>query len=165
MQGTMEESVRSKYEAAVEMLESRLDDLAIQADETVHAHWNRVKDMENRSPGWENKSNLLVRCVKAGNSLRLDWSGIRWYGSKAKGTREPKRIHIRKPESSYSYSLKKLYEHCKEWEKPLVKDTEEKLVVIRREARHVTKALQQIRFAREAGKRPPVYDTAEEVTE
>ena len=161
----MEKSDGDKYEAAVEALGSRLDDLAVLADEIVHVHWNRVRDMENRSPGWENKSSLQVRCVKEGNSLRLDWSGIRWYGSKVKGTRKPKRIHIRKPENSYAYSLKKLYEHCREWEKPLVKDTEEKLAVIRREARHVAKALQMIRFARESGKRQQAHDMDGEVTE
>jgi hypothetical protein len=139
--------------------------MAVQADEIVHAHWSQVKDMENRSPGWENKSNLQVRCVKEGNSLRLDWSGVKWYGSKAKGTRKLKRVHIRKPEGSYAYSLKKLFEHCKEWEKSLVKDTEGKLAAIRREARHVAKALQLIRFAREAGKRQHACDMDEEVTE
>ncbi|MFZ5615277.1 MAG: conjugative transfer protein MobI(A/C), partial [Pseudomonadota bacterium] len=39
----------------------------------------------------------------------------------------------------------------KEWEKPLVEDTETRLTAIRREWGHINKALQYIRFAKAAG--------------
>lgn len=141
----------NEYEVAVSALERRLDDLAVRADRIVDGHWRAVQAMERRFPGWENKSQLQVRSAKEGNSLRLDWFGVKWYGSKAKGTRKPMRTHIGKPAGAYSFSLSKLYTHCKEWEKPMVRDTEEQLATIRREARHIAKALQLIRFARQAG--------------
>jgi hypothetical protein len=128
-------------------LVSRLNELHEHAYGLVEAHWQLVRANEQKLPGWENKSGLQLRCVRTGKSFRVEWSGIEWRGSKARNTRKALRVHIQKNAEEPGYSLKKLHAHCKEWEKPLVADTEEKLVTIRREVRHITKALQLIRFA------------------
>ncbi len=141
----------SYQELAVEQLHAWLDDLHEQAEKIVEAHWAVVRATEQKMPGWENKSALQLRCAREGNSIKIEWVKIRWVGSKAKGTRKAKREYLRKT-GEYGYSLNTLLGLSKEWEKPLVEDTETKLTAIRREARHINKALQLIRFAKDARK-------------
>ena len=136
---------------AVEQLHAWLDDLYDRAYKIVEAHWAVVRATEQKMPGWENKSALQVRCARDGNAIKLEWARIKWIGSKTKGTRRAERLSIRKT-GEYGYNLKTLLGFSKEWEKPLVEDTETKLTAIRREARHINKALQLIRFAKDARK-------------
>lgn len=136
---------------AVEQLHAWLDDLYDRAYKIVEAHWAVVRATEQKMPGWENKSALQVRCARDGNAIKLEWARIKWIGSKTKGTRRAERLSIRKT-GKYGYNLKTLLGFSKEWEKPLVEDTETKLTAIRREARHINKALQLIRFAKDARK-------------
>lgn len=136
-------------ELVVEQLQAWLDDLYDRAYEIVEAHWAVVRATEQKMPGWENKSTLQVRCVRDGNAIKLEWARVKWVGSKTKGTRRAERLSIRKT-GEYGYNLKTLLGFSKEWERPLVEDTEIKLTAIRREARHVNKALQYIRFAKAA---------------
>lgn len=132
---------------AIDSLEGYMAALHDQAYEIVMQHWEAVKLRERKSPGWENNSNLQLRCDKRGNSLRIDWCGIKWLGSKKLSNRRMVRMMIPKPAGVHTYSLPKLYTYAKEWEKPLVKETEEKLGSIRCEASHVIKALRAIRNA------------------
>lgn len=141
----------SYQELAVEQLHAWLDDLYEQAEKIVEAHWAVVRATEQKMPGWENKSALQLRCARVGNSIKIEWVKIRWVGSKTRGTRKAKREYIRKGDD-YGYSLNTLLGLSKEWEKPLVRDTETRLTAIRREARHINKALQLIRFAKDARK-------------
>jgi hypothetical protein len=134
-------------ELAIEHLQAWLDDLYQQAERIVESHWVTVRATEQKIPGWENKSSLQLRCARIGNTLKIEWVKIRWVGSKARGTRKAKREYIKKGKGP-GYSLKTLLSISKEWEKPLVEDTEGKLTAIRREAGHVNKALQYIRFAK-----------------
>ena len=136
------------YDEVVEFLERKIDDLHQQAYRIVEQHWASVRQMENKHPGWENKSSLQLRCEKQGNSIRLDWCGIKWYGSRAKGNRKPIRVHIAKPRGSHCYTISKLLVFAKEWEKALVEDTERRMAEIRREASHLVKAIASIRYAR-----------------
>lgn len=136
---------------ALRHLQDWLDDLQARAEKVVEAHWALIKDGERKVAGWENKSCLQLRLVRQGNSIRLEWVKITWRGSKAKGTRVAIRQYVRKG-SGYGYNLKTLEGLCKEWEKPLVADTEAKLAAIRREWVHVNKAIQMIRFAKDARK-------------
>jgi hypothetical protein len=136
---------------AIEQLQAWLDDLYQQAEKIVEAHWVVVRATEQKMPGWENKSALQLRCTREGNSIKIEWAKIRWVGSKARGTRKAKREYIKKGKGP-GYSLKTLLSISKEWEKPLVEDTEGKLTAIRREAGHINKALQSIRFAKDARK-------------
>lgn len=142
---------------AVEQLHAWLDALHEQAEKIVEAHWAVVRATEQKMPGWESKSVLQLRCVRDGNAIKLEWTRIVWKGSKAKGTRKSTRNYVRKGRG-YSYNMNTLLSLSKEWEKPLVEDTETKLTAIRREWRHVNKALQLIRFAKAARKAAMVAD-------
>ena len=139
--------MRENGKKALEALEAYMGDLYNQAHEVVTQHWEAVRSQERKTPGWENSSNLQLRCELRGNSLRADWCGIKWIGSKKANNRRMVRIGIPKPAGTHSYSLPRLYAHAKEWEKPLVKETEEKLAAIRSEASHVIKAIRAIRNA------------------
>lgn len=140
---------RDYREIVVEQLHAWLDDLYDRANEIVEAHWAVVRATEQKIPGWENKSSLSVVCSRTGNAIKLEWARVKWVGSKAKGTRKATRIYIKKGKG-YGYNLKTLAGFSKEWEKPLVEDTETKLTAIRREWGHINKALQYIRFAKAA---------------
>ena len=98
-------------------------------------------------PGWENASNLQLRCELRGNSLRIDWCGVWWVDAKKANNRRMVRLSIPKPAGANSYNLARLYAYAKEWEKPLVKETEEKLAAIRSDANHVIKAIRSIKNA------------------
>jgi hypothetical protein len=145
----MEETNYQKL--ATEQLEAWLDDLYQKAETIVESHWAAVRATEQKTPGWENKSALQLRCSRKGNAIKIEWTKIRWVGLKAKGTRKAIREYIKKGKGP-SYSLKTLLSISKEWEKPLVEDTESRLAAIRREAGHINKALQYIRFAKDARK-------------
>jgi hypothetical protein len=136
---------------AAEQLEAWLDDLYQKAETIVESHWSVVRANEQKMPGWENKSALQLRCSRKGNAIKIEWTKIRWVGSKAKGTRRSIREYIKRGKG-YGYSLKTLLAVSRAWEKPLVEQTERKLAAIRREAGHVNKSLQYIRFAMDARK-------------
>ena len=143
-------------------LEDYLDALYDRAYEIVDAHWAVVREMERKSSGWENKSELQLRCNRKGNSIVLAWNRVRWYGSKQKGNRMRQLIHIAKPAGSYAYSLSKLLSFAKEWEQPLVRETEEKLAAIRQEASHVVKAVIALRHALNRAASVPMEESVEE---
>jgi hypothetical protein len=140
----MEETDHQKV--VVDGLRAWLDALYDRAYTIVDAHWREVRAMEKRMPGWENKSELSVRCARSGNALKLEWARIRWAGSKTRGTRTMLRETLRK--QGYGYSIKTLLALSKDWERPLVENTEMQLMAIRREWRHITTALRYIRFAK-----------------
>ena len=143
-------------------LEDYLDALYDRAYEIVDAHWAVVREMERKSSGWENKSELQLRCNRKGNSIVLAWNRVRWYGSKQKGNRTRQLIHIAKPAGSYTYSMSKLLAFTKEWEQPLVRETEEKLAAIRREASHVIKSVIALRHAINSAASLPMMESIEE---
>ena len=136
---------------AVDHLQAWLDDLYAQAEKVVEAHWAVVRATEQKIPGWENKSALRLRLRRKGNAIKLEWGKVRWTGSKTRGTRTALVDYLRKTDD-YGYNLKVLKDLSKDWEKPLVEDTETKLTAIRREWRHINKAIQLIRFAKDARK-------------
>ena len=148
-----EPSETSSHDEAIAILERRIDALHDRAYKIVEWHWNYVRDMERRLPGWENKSSLQVRCTKEGNSIRLDWCGIKWYGSKAKGNRKPVRTYIGKPKAAFGYTLSKLKAMARDWEADKVQETENSLADVRREASHLVKAIISVRNAKLALKR------------
>ena len=106
--------------------------------------------MENKLPGWESKCRLQIRCIVKGNSIRADWTEIKWYGSSSKGDRNSIRRQIIKPKDSYGYTLSKLKTLAPEWAKEIVEETETQLVGVRREASHLVKAIMYIKHARTA---------------
>ena len=144
----------SDYGEVIATLEGLVKELHTKAYKIVESHWMYIREMEGRLPGWENKSKLQVRCAKLeGNSIRVDWCEIKWYGSKAKGDRKSIRVHIVKPKGSHLYTLTKLKALARDWEAAKVEETEYRLSDIRREASHLVKAIISIRNARLAATR------------
>lgn len=130
----------------VERIEDWLKDLHNEAFTTADAHWKLVRENVSKLPGWENKSRLQLRVLKKGNMIRADWTEVAWVGSKARGNRKLVRKYI-PMKGEYGYRIKDLLALARDWEKPLVEDTEAKLAEIRRKARHINKALLLIRHA------------------
>lgn len=138
------------HDEAQRILEARIDTLFHTAYAVVENHWQFVRRMESKSSHWEDKSCLQLRCQKVGNSIRADWCGIRWHGSKAMGNRGASRVYIAKPKGGHGYALSKIMAFAKEWEKPMIEETEARLAAIRREASLLVKAIAAIRIAKRA---------------
>lgn len=144
-----------QYATLVANLDALMDAIEQHAIELVEGHWEQVRTVGDKYPGWENKSNLSLRCAKRGNSLMIEWSITKWYGASSDGSRRMYRTHISKPRGTTAYSLPKLLSHAKEWEKPLVADLEPQLAELRWAASNLNKARQSIRFARHPVKPNP----------
>ena len=140
----------SSHDRAVAILQERIDQIYREGKAIVDRYWKYIYDMEGKLPGWESKCRLQVRCIVKGNSIRADWTEVRWYGSSAKGDRKPIRRQIIKPKDSYGYTLSKLHTLAPEWAKDIVEETETQLAGIRREASHLVKAIMYIKHAQEA---------------
>lgn len=143
----------SCHDEAIAVLERRIDALHASAHGIVDRHWTFVYSMEQKLTGWEHKSTLQIRCMQEGNSIRLDWCGIKWYGSKANGDRKSIRTHVTRPKGAYGYTLSKLKALAQNWEADMVEETESHLTKIRREASHLVKAIICIKHARSAADR------------
>lgn len=131
------------------LLESRIDFLYQQMDEIISNYWKQVILMEKKRPGLKNRCRLKLRCLKTGNSIRAEWVGVSWVLKNKEGKLFDKLAHITKPARSFGYTLTKLYKYSHEWEKPIVEETEFKLVRFRQEAHHLTRALVSLGFAEE----------------
>jgi hypothetical protein len=140
----------SSHDRAIAILQNRIDQIYKQGKAIVDRYWQYVYDMEGKLPGWESKCRLQVRCIVKGNSIRADWTEIKWYGSSARGDRKPIRKQIIKPKDSYGYTLSKLHMLAPEWAKDIVEETEMQLASIRREASHLVKAIMYVKHAQEA---------------
>lgn len=138
------DEARNQTMKAMENYLETIFDLVFQI---VDTHWELIRAMERRKPGWSEKSELQLRCTRKGNSIIISWTRVRWYGSTQKGSRIRKFEHISKPAGSHGYTLSKLLGFAKDWEKPLVQETEERLAVIRHELSLVVKALTSLRYA------------------
>ena len=140
----------SCHDHAIGLLQQRIDRLYRDGQAIVDSYWTYIYAMEKKLPGWESKCRLQVRCIVKGNSIRADWTEIRWYGSSAKGDRKSIRRQIIKPKDSYGYTLSKLKTLAPEWAKEIVEETETQLINVRREASHLVKAIIYIKHAKEA---------------
>lgn len=144
-----------QYTTLVANLDACMDDVEAKARSLVEDHWSQMRAMDARHPGWENKSTLFLRCFKRGNSLQIEWSIARWWGSSAKGNRKMYRTHIAKARGTHAYSLAKLLAHAKEWEKPLVAELEPQLAELRESASNLNKARMYLRLTRHPVKPNP----------
>ena len=138
------------HDHAIVLLQQRIEQLYNEGKAIVDRYWKYVYDMENKLPGWESKCRLQVRCIVKGNSIRADWTEVKWYGSSSKGDRNSIRRQIIKPKDSYGYTLSKLKTLAPEWAKEIVEETETQLVGVRREASHLVKAIMYIKHAKTA---------------
>ncbi|HNC84289.1 MAG TPA: conjugative transfer protein MobI(A/C) [Nitrospira sp.] len=138
------------HDHVIGLLEQRIDQLYRDGKAIVDRYWKVIYAMENKLPGWESKCRLQIRCIVKGNSIRADWTEVKWYGSSSKGDRNSIRRQIIKPKDSYGYTLSKLKTLAPEWAKEIVEETEMQLVGVRREASHLVKAIMYIKHARTA---------------
>jgi hypothetical protein len=107
-------------------------------------------EMERQRGGGKYRNRLRLRGIKKDNSVRLEWVGISWTGKNAGGKLFDKKVHITRPANSFGYTLTKLFKFAHEWEKHLVEVTESKLVGIRQELHHLTRAVISISHAQNA---------------
>lgn len=146
-----------QYDEAQRLLEARIGELFQAAYAITERHWTQLRRYEARLPSsWENKSDLQLRCHQVGNSIRVDWCGLRWHGSVKAGTRGSVRIYIPKPKGAHGYTVSRLLAFAKDWEKPLVEETEAQLVPIRREASQLVRAIGAVRHARQVAQRTAI---------
>jgi hypothetical protein len=138
------------HDHAILLLQQRIDRLYRDGQAIVDKYWTYIYAMENKLPGWESKCRLQVRCIVKGNSIRADWTEVKWYGSSSKGDRNSIRRQIIKPKGSYGYTLSKLKTLAPDWAKEIVEETETQLVCVRREASHLVKAIMYIKHAKTA---------------
>lgn len=149
------------HDQAILLLQQRIDRLYRDGQAIVDRYWTYVYAMENKLPGWESKCRLQVRCIVKGNSIRADWTEVKWYGSSSKGDRNSIRRQIIKPKDSYGYTLSKLKTLAPEWAKEIVEETETQLVGVRREASHLVKAIMYIKHAKTASNEDMPQETGD----
>ena len=133
-----------------EMLERRIETLYDEQENIITPYWNEVITMEKKRGGGKFRNRLRLRSIKDDNSVRSEWVGIGWVAKRIDGTFFEKKIHISKPANSFGYTMTKLFKFAHEWEKPIIWETETKLVGLRQELHHLTRALISIRHAENA---------------
>ena len=134
-----------KVRDSINHLRSMLDDLEAEATDLVQRHRDFVM-AENNGKAWAHKSVLHVQARMRDNTLSALWYEIHWYGSKAAKTRRMTRKSIRKPKDKHAYNMDVLLKLAQPWEMDLVRDTEQSLSHIRREATHIGKAIGQLNY-------------------
>jgi hypothetical protein len=138
-------SEHEHYDAAILSLESCLTMLHDQAMRASDAYLAFVDEMERKNQGADKGSGIQLSVSRKGNHLDIKWTGIKWYGPKAK--RFSKWIAIPKNKEKQTYTLDKLKGFAQEWELDMVMLTEEKMTRIRRKASHVVKGIMSVRNA------------------
>ena len=133
------------YEDAIQGLERCIEVLYGQAMVAADEYMSFVDRVEAKATGWESRSTLQLSCTRKGNHLDLKWTGIRWFGQK--NNRQSIRVRIAINEESMTYAKDRLNTFAKEWEIDKVMETEAKLHVIRRKAKHIVKSMMYVRNA------------------
>ena len=148
------------YDLAMEHLEECIKALHMNAVAIVDEHWAQILEHENKARSWQEKSQLQLACHRKGNNIQIKWIGTKWYGKAS--SRRSVRTNIARGAGELTYSMAKLREWTREWEAPIVEETERKLTSIRRQAQHVVKAIMALRHAKlVAAKHPIDGDSAE----
>lgn len=125
---------------AIAAMEAKLKKLGDEAEQLCMRHFNYVM-AGNKARSWEGRSALYATTRVRGYGLTANWYEVKWYGSKAAGTRRMNKKLIHKPKSTYGYTIAKLESHAQPWEVDMVIEIEAGLAEIRRKAAIVSKAL------------------------
>ena len=143
----MENRVKTatKVMDSINLLRARLEVLVMEATVLGKRHFDFVM-AENKSKSWEHKSVLYAHTRMRDNTLNALWCEIHWYGSKAAKNRRMAKKHIRKPKNKHGYNLDALLKIAQPWEADLVRDIEQELIPIRREATFIGKAIGQLNY-------------------
>jgi len=141
----MEEQVMDEMEVvdAIRLLRVRLAALETKAADLCKQHFDFAM-AENKTRAWEHKSVLYAQARMRDNTLSVAWYEVRWYGSKAAKTRRMTKKLIRKPKDKHGYNLDALLKLAQPWEADRVRDIEQELLPIRREATFIGKAIGQL---------------------
>ena len=142
------------YDLAMEHLEECIKALHMAAVAIVDEHWAQILEHENKARTWQDKSQLQLACHRKGNNIQIKWIGTKWYGKAP--ARRSIRTNIARGAGELGYSMAKLREWTREWETPIVEDTERKLTSIRRQAQHVVKAIMALRHAKLVAAKHPI---------
>jgi hypothetical protein len=141
----MEEQVIDEMEVgdAISILRVRLEVLETKAADLCKQHFDFAM-AENKARAWEYKSVLYAQARMRDNTLGVAWYEVHWYGSKAAKTRRMTKKLIRKSKGKHGYNLDALLKLAQPWEVDMVRDTEQELCSIRREATFIGKAIDQL---------------------
>ena len=142
------------YDLAMEHLEECVKALHMAAVAIVDEHWAQILEHENKARTWQDKSQLQLACHRKGNNIQIKWIGTKWYGKAP--ARRSVRTNIARGAGELAYSMAKLREWTREWELPIVEETERKLTSIRRQAQHVVKAIMALRHAKLVAAKHPI---------
>ena len=142
------------YDLAMEHLEECVKALHMAAVAIVDEHWAQILEHENKARTWQDKSQLQLACHRKGNNIQIKWIGTKWYGKAP--SRRSVRTNIARGAGELGYSMAKLREWTREWELPIVEETERKLTSIRRQAQHVVKAIMALRHAKLVAAKHPI---------
>lgn len=148
------------HTTTLEALEACMFDLHRAASEAVFEHWEQIKAREKLSTSWEDRSNLSVAAHRKGNHIQAKWIGIKWYGKG--GARRQLKVNIARSRVDLSYSMAKLSPWAREWEVPIVEETERKLTSIRKQAYHLVRAIMAVKNAAQIEKNQPIEEAESE---
>lgn len=137
--GDMDECIKN--------IESCIDDLHSLAYNVADRYWLFVNEHESKNTGTDSYSNLELTCGKKGNHLKVRWQAIEWHGRK--NARSRIRLPIARDEENMTYQKSVLKSKAKDWEWPMVKETELQLQSIRRQAHHLFRSNMSIRSAKQ----------------
>ena len=138
----MGEQVMDEMEVgdAISLLRARLEALETKAADLCKQHFDFVM-AENKARAWEQKSVLYAQARMRDNTVTVIWYEVHWYGSKAAKTRRMTKKLIRKPKLKHGYNLDALLKLAQPWEVDMVRNIEQELLPIRREATLIGKAI------------------------
>lgn len=144
------------YQTALHALEECMADLHASAAAVVYEHWEKIKAHEARTTGYEDRSNIGPAAHRQGNHIQAKWIAIKWYGKGA--ARKQVKVNIPRSRVELTYSMAKLAPYAKEWEIPIIQDTEKKLTSIRKQAHHVVRAIMAMKNATLIERNQPILD-------
>ena len=133
----------TEVRGSINLLRVRLETLETKATGLGKRHFDFVM-AENKARAWEHKSVLYAQARMRDNTLSVIWYEVHWYGSKAAKTRRMTKKLIRKPKVKHGYNLDALLKLAQPWEVDRVRDIEQELLPIRREATFIGKAIGQL---------------------
>lgn len=133
----------TEVRGSINLLRIRLETLETKATGLGKRHFDFVM-AENKVQSWGCKSVLYAQARMRDNTLSVIWYEVHWYGSKAAKTRRMTKKIVRKPKDKHGYNLEALLKLAQPWEAGMVRDIEQELLPIRREATFIGKAIGQL---------------------